>query len=146
EDIPRGEGRLLEGLWEPVNSRVAQWTDRLMTVVMGLCLAVTVGFLFLILGYLVGRGAGSLDLAFFTRLPAPVGQKGGGMANALAGSIMLVGLATLFAVPVGLLTAIYLAEYRSDRLGPAVRFVSELLGGVPSIVVGLFAYSVVVVP
>jgi phosphate transport system permease protein len=130
----------------PAGGRLARWADRVMTAVLGLCLVVTAGSLFLILGYLLVRGFGALDLAFFTRLPAPVGQKGGGMANALLGSAMLVGLATAFAVPVGLLAAIYLAEYRSDRLGPAVRFVGELLGGVPSIVVGLFAYSVVVVP
>jgi phosphate transport system permease protein len=130
----------------PINNRLAQWTDKVMTVVLGLCLAVTVGFLFLILSYLIVRGAGSLDLAFFTRLPAPVGQTGGGMANALLGSLLMVGMATLFAVPVGLLAAIYLAEYRSDRLGPIVRFIGELLGGVPSIVIGLFAYTLVVVP
>ena len=68
------------------------------------------------------------------------------MANAIYGSFLLVGLATLFAVPVGLLAAIYLAEYRSDRLGPTVRFVGELLGGVPSIVIGVFAFAVLVQP
>jgi phosphate transport system permease protein len=133
--VPRGMG-----------IREAQWVDRVMTVVLGLCLVVTVGCLFLILGYLVYYGITALNWNFFTRLPGPVGQPGGGMANALVGSGMLIALATLFAVPVGLLSAIYLAEYRSDRLGPAVRFIGELLGGVPSIVVGLFAYSLVVVP
>src|SRR5207342_165021 len=80
------------------------------------------------------------------KLPAPVGQAGGGMANALSGSLLLVGLAVLFSVPVGLLAAIYLAEYRSARLGPTVRFIGDLLGGVPSIVIGIFAYAVVVKP
>ena len=130
----------------PVNNKSARVVDKVMTVVMGLCLYVTIGFLFLILGYLVVRGAGSFDLAFFTNLPAPVGEKGGGLANAFVGSLVLVSLATLFAVPVGLLAAIYLAEYRSDRLGPVVRFIGELLGGVPSIIIGLFAYNLVVVP
>ncbi len=130
----------------PVDNNSARVVDKVMTVVMGLCLYVTIGFLFLILGYLVVRGAGSFDLAFFTNLPAPVGEKGGGLANAFVGSLVLVSLATLFAVPVGLLAAIYLAEYRSDRLGPVVRFIGELLGGVPSIIIGLFAYNLVVVP
>ena len=122
------------------------WTDRFMTVVLGLCLFVTVGFLLLIFGYLVYEGASSLNWDFFTKLPAPVGEKGGGMANAIYGSCLLVGLASLFAVPVGVLAALYLAEYRSDRLGPAVRFIGELLSGVPSIVIGIFAYYLVVVP
>ena len=77
----------------------------LMTGVLGLCLAVTVGPLFLILGYLLYQGVAALNWDFFTKLPAPVGEKGGGMANALYGSVLLVGLATLFAVPVGLLAA-----------------------------------------
>lgn len=130
----------------PASRRAAIWINRAMTGVLGACLLVTVGFLFLILGYLVVEGVGSLNWEFFTKLPAPVGEKGGGMANALVGSLMLVGLATLFAVPVGLLTAIYLSEYRSDRLGPIVRFIGELLGGVPSIVIGIFAYALVVKP
>jgi phosphate transport system permease protein len=130
----------------PAGGRKALWIDRLMTAALGLCLAVTVGFLALIVGHLLIQGFSSLNLDFFTRMPAPVGQKGGGLANALYGSVLLVGMATAFAVPVGLLAAIYLAEYRSDRLGPVVRFVGELLGGVPSIVVGIFAYTVVVKP
>jgi phosphate transport system permease protein len=125
---------------------MARWVNRLMIGVLGLALAVTVGSLFVILGYLLYHGIGALDWDFFTKLPAPVGEKGGGMANALYGSVLLVSLATLFAVPVGLLAAIYLAEYRSDYLGPVVRFIGELLGGVPSIVIGIFAYALVVRP
>jgi phosphate transport system permease protein len=117
-----------------------------MTVVLGLCLVLTVGFLFLILGYLLVQGVTAINLDLFIRLPAPVGQKGGGMANAMYGSCLLVGLASLFAVPVGLLAAVYLAEYRSGWLGATVRFVGELLGGVPSIVIGLFGYAVLVKP
>jgi phosphate transport system permease protein len=116
----------------------ALWVNHLMTGVLGLTLGLTIVPLFLIFGFLVVRGVTSIDLAFFTELPRPVGEKGGGLSNALVGSGILVGLATLFAVPLGLLAAIYLAEYRSDRLGPAVRFVGELLGGVPSIVIGIF--------
>ncbi len=130
----------------PAGRRGAEIIDGVMGIVLALCLGVTVGFLLLILGYLVLQGVSSLDVNFFIRLPVPVGQKGGGMANALVGSLELVGMATAFAVPVGLLAAIYLAEYRSDRLGPVVRFVGELLSGVPSIVIGLFGYYAVVKP
>ncbi|HEV3263423.1 MAG TPA: phosphate ABC transporter permease PstA, partial [Gemmataceae bacterium] len=129
-----------------VANRKAQRIDRVMTAVLGLCLALTVVPLFLILGHLLYHGITALDWDFFTKLPVAIGEKGGGMANAIYGSAMLVGLATLFAVPVGLAAAIYLAEYRSDRLGPTVRFIGELLGGVPSIVIGIFAYTLVVIP
>jgi phosphate transport system permease protein len=129
-----------------VTNRHARWINLLMIGVLGLCLLATVVPLFLILGYLVYQGVGSLSWEFFVNLPAPVGETGGGMANAIYGSALLVGLATLLAAPIGLLAAIYLAEYRSDRLGPAVRFVGELLGGVPSIVIGIFAYNLVVKP
>lgn len=124
----------------------ARWINQLMTGVLGLALILTVGSLFLILGYLLYHGIGALNWDFFTKLPVPVGEVGGGMANALYGSAMLVGLAVLFAVPIGVLAAIYLAEYRSDRLGPTVRFIGELLGGVPSIVIGIFGYVLVVRP
>src|ERR1019366_9933778 len=126
--------------------RTSSWMNHFMTGVLGLCLAITVGFLLFIFGYLLYRGVGALNWAFFTNLPAPVGESGGGMANALYGSFLLVGLASLFAVPVGILSAIYLAEYRSDWLGPIVRFVGELLAGVPSIVIGIFGYYLVVKP
>jgi phosphate transport system permease protein len=129
-----------------LHNRRAQWVNHVMTGVLGSCLIVTVVPLFLILAYLATRGLSSLNWDFFTKLPVPAGEPGGGMANAIVGSAMLIGLATSFAVPIGILTAIYLAEYRSDRIGPAVRFIGELLGGVPSIVIGIFAYSLVVVP
>src|SRR5262249_50110435 len=128
------------------SSRGAEWTNRLMTGVLFLCLAVTLGPLFLILGYVTYRGVSAVNLDFFTKLPAPMGEPGGGMANALLGSGILVGLATLLAVPLGLLTAIYLAEYRPTRLSAVVRFITELLGGVPSIIMGIFAYAVLVRP
>ncbi|HLN32698.1 MAG TPA: phosphate ABC transporter permease subunit PstC [Gemmataceae bacterium] len=126
--------------------RRTHWIDRTMTVVLGACLFATLLPLFFILGHLVYEGISALNWQFFVNLPAPVGQTGGGMANALYGSALLVALATAFAVPIGLLAAIFLAEYRSGRLGRTVRFVGELLGGVPSIVVGIFAYTLVVKP
>jgi phosphate transport system permease protein len=124
----------------------AHWMNHLMTGVLGLALLLTVGSLFVILGYLLYHGIGALSWDFFVQLPAAVGEEGGGMANALYGSTMLVGLATVFAVPIGVLAAIYLAEYRSDRLGQSVRFIGELLGGVPSIVIGIFGYALIVRP
>jgi phosphate transport system permease protein len=110
---------------------------------LGLCLVVTCGPLFLILGYITARGVTALDWNFFTHLP---NDSPPGLAHALWGSAMLVGLATLFAVPVGILAAIFLSEYRTSRLAPPVRFVAELLGGVPSIVMGIFGYEMLVAP
>ena len=128
----------------PVNSRRAAAVNRLMTGALALCLVLTCVPLFLILGYITYRGAGAVNLEFFTQLPTQQGDEHrGGLANALLGSGMLVGLATLFAVPVGLLAAIFLGEYRANRLAPAVRFFGELLTGVPSIVVGTFVYALV---
>jgi phosphate transport system permease protein len=129
----------------PPPGRGSVVVDRVMTGLLGLCLALTLGPLFLILGFITYRGAASLDWDFFTRLPAPPGEPGG-LAHALGGSALLVGLATLFAVPVGILAAVYLAEYRTSRLVAPVRFVGELLGGVPSIILGIFAYALLVGP
>lgn len=114
--------------------------------VLGVCQTMTTVPLFLILGYLLYHGASSLNWDFFTKLPAPVGEVGGGMVNAFAGSGLMIGIATLFSVPIGLLAAIYLAEYRSGKLASAVRFVAEMLGSVPSIVIGIFGYYAVVRP
>jgi len=115
----------------------------LMTGVLAMCLVLTCIPLFLILGYIAYRGAGSISWDFFTKLPRPQGEPGGGLANALVGSGILVGLATLLALPVGLLSAIFLSEYRTSRLSSIVRFFGELLGGVPSIVIGTFVYAFV---
>ncbi|HTU20690.1 MAG TPA: phosphate ABC transporter permease subunit PstC [Gemmataceae bacterium] len=117
--------------------------NHLMTGVLALCLVVTCVPLFLILGYITYRGAGSLSWDFFTKLPRPQGEAGGGLANAIVGSGIIVGLATLLALPIGLLAAIFLSEYRTSRAAPVVRFFGELLGGVPSIVVGTFVYAFV---
>ena len=115
----------------------------LMTGVLGLCLLLTCIPIFLILGYIAYRGTDALSWDFFTKLPRPQGEAGGGLANALAGSGILVGLATLIALPVGLLSAIFLSEFRTSRLSSVVRFFGELLGGVPSIVIGTFVYAFV---
>jgi phosphate transport system permease protein len=102
--------------------------------------------LLLILFYLLRRGAGALEWSFLFHNPKPVGEAGGGFANAIVGTLVLIALAALFAVPVGILSGVHLSEYRHSRYSAAVRFAADALNGVPSIVVGIFAYSVAVLP
>jgi len=111
-----------------------------------LCALVAVSVLFFILGYLVYHGGTSISWNFFTKLPAPVGESGGGMANAILGSAKLLLLASLVGVPIGFLGAIYLAEFSGGTTAFVVRYAADLLNGVPSIVIGIFAYSLVVLP
>jgi phosphate transport system permease protein len=99
-----------------------------------------------ILFYVVSQGIQALNWDFFTKTPVPVGEKGGGMANAIVGSLMMSGLGALMAVPVGILSGIYMSEYADSRLASAVRFAADTLNGVPSIVIGVFAYTIVVLP
>lgn len=99
-----------------------------------------------ILFHLIREGAASLDLAFFTQMPRPVGEAGGGMANAIAGTLVLVGTAALLGLPIGIGAGLYLAEQRGTRLANAVRFLSDILNGLPSIVMGIFAWQVLVRP
>jgi phosphate transport system permease protein len=117
-----------------------------MLAMTGLCAAVTVSVLFFILGYLVYHGGASINWDFFTKLPTPVGETGGGMANAIIGSAKLLLLASALGVPVGVLGAIYLAEFSGATTAFVVRYAADLLNGVPSIVIGIFAYSLVVLP
>lgn len=105
-----------------------------------------VSVLFLILGYLVWNGGKSLNFDFFTQLPKPVGETGGGMANAIVGSLKLLFLAALFGLPVGLMAGVYLAEFGGKTFAYIIRYTVDLLNGVPSIVIGIFAYSLAVLP
>jgi len=105
-----------------------------------------VSVLFLILGYLILNGGHSLNLNFFTKLPTPVGESGGGMANAIVGSLKLLFLAAIIGLPIGLMTGVYLAEFGGKTFSFVVRYTNDLLNGVPSIVIGIFAYSLVVLP
>jgi phosphate transport system permease protein len=102
--------------------------------------------LILILTFLVYRGASAVNLDFFTQLPKPVGEPGGGMANAIVGTLTLVGLASCLGLPLGILGGVYLAESRDRRLPWTIRFLADVLNGVPSIVIGIFAYTIVVLP
>jgi phosphate transport system permease protein len=99
-----------------------------------------------VLFFVVSQGIRSINLAFFTHLPLPVGEPGGGMANAIVGTLIVSGLAAAMAVPIGVLSGIYMAEYAGTRLAGLMRFAADTLNGVPSIVIGLFAYVVAVLP
>ncbi|MEK7315016.1 MAG: phosphate ABC transporter permease PstA [Candidatus Eisenbacteria bacterium] len=99
-----------------------------------------------IVGHLLGKGLSGLNLAFFTNLPKPVGELGGGVANAIVGTLIIVGLAAAVAVPLGVAAGVYLAEYGRGRFATLVRYTTDVLSGVPSIVVGVAAYGLVVVP
>jgi phosphate transport system permease protein len=115
-----------------------------MLLLTGLTTALTLIPLFWIIGYVVYQGGKSIDLGFFTQLPRPPGIAGGGVLNAIEGTILLIILASLFAIPPGVLTAFYAAYYPNTPLGIAVRFSTDVLSGVPSIVIGLFLYALVV--
>lgn len=115
--------------------------------VRGLCLLATVAALIplgLVLFYVTSRGIGGLDWAFFTELPKPVGETGGGMANALLGTLELVALACLFGIPPGVLAGVYLAEFGKHRFAKLVRFSADVMSGVPSITIGIFVYTLIV--
>jgi phosphate transport system permease protein len=111
-----------------------------------LCVVLALVPLAFVLFFVVSQGVQSLNVDFFTHNPRPVGEPGGGMANAIVGTLMLTGLAAAMAVPIGILSGVYLAEYRGSRFASAVRFAADTLNGVPSIVIGVFAYAIVVLP
>ncbi len=120
--------------------------NALMLTLTGVSTLFAVGVLLFILGYLFVYGGKSLDWNFFTKLPVPVGETGGGMANALLGSAKLLLLAMVTGVPIGFLGGVYLAEFGGSTLSFIVRYTTDLLNGVPSIVIGVFAYTVIVIP
>jgi len=119
-------------------------TDHVMTAVAILTVVIVLAPLVAIFGYLLYRGVGSMNWAFFTQTPKPVGEEGGGMANAIVGSIVILGIASLIGVPFGVGAGIYLAEFGRNRFGKAIRFTADVLNGVPSIVIGIVAYAIVV--
>lgn len=121
-------------------------TNVVMLSLSGVCTILVIGVLFFILGYLFVHGARSLNFAFFTELPKPSGETGGGMANAIAGSAKVLFISVLIGVPLGSLAGIYLAEYSNKTFAFLIRYVVDLLNGIPSIVIGIVAYSLVVLP
>jgi len=110
----------------------------------GVCTLLSIVVLFFILGFLLIQGGKFLSWDFFTKLPAPVGETGGGMANAIVGSGKILLLATCIGVPIGFLAGVYLAEYGNAAFSSVIRFVTDLLNGVPSIVMGIFVYTLIV--
>src|SRR4051812_15600024 len=123
-----------------------KFIDKAVVVFCAASTLVVLLILFLILGYILKNGITSLSIDFFTKLPRPVGETGGGMANAILGSAVMVTMAVLIALPIGIGAAIYLAEFGSGKIANMVRFFTDILAGVPSIVIGIFVYSLVVLP
>ena len=128
-----------------LNSR-RRLVSNTVVVLCGVTVVLAVIPLALIFIYVLKQGFSSLNWDFFTKMPKPVGEVGGGMANAIVGTLILIGLASAVAVPVGLVAGIYLSEYRGGRFATAVRFTADVLNGVPSIVIGIFAYGLAVLP
>jgi phosphate transport system permease protein len=120
--------------------------NNVMLTLTGICTVLTTSVLFLILGFLVVNGWRSLNWDFFTKLPLSAGETGGGMANAIVGSGVVILIASAVGIPVGFLGGIYLAEFGGKTFAMTVRYTADLLNGVPSIVIGIFAWTVVVVP
>ena len=127
----------------PVSIR-RRLTDHAMTGVAALTVLVVLLPLFAIFTYLIYKGIGSINLAFLTQTPKPVGEPGGGMANAIVGSMVILSIASVLGVPFGIGAGVFLSEYGRNRFGDIVRFVSDVLNGVPSIVIGIVAYGLVV--
>jgi phosphate transport system permease protein len=129
------------------NSRLRAATDHLITGLAILATILVILPLLAIFVYLLYKGGSSLNLAFFTKMQKPPGELGGGMANAIVGSAVLLGVASVIGVPIGIGAGIFLAEFgRGTKLANAVRFTADVLNGVPSIVMGIAAYALVVVP
>ncbi len=121
--------------------------NTLMLALVGAGTLLALSFLVAVLGYVLVRGGPALNLAFFIETPKPVGELGGGMANAIAGTLILVALAALLGLPVGIGAGVYLAEYGGQgRLATLIRFTIDVLSGIPSITIGLFAYTLIVLP
>ncbi len=120
--------------------------DRMATAAAFLAAALVLAPLIAIFSYLTIRGIGSLSWSFLTHSPAPVGETGGGMGNAIAGSAMILGIASAIGIPLGIGAGVFLSEYGRNRVGDSVRFTADVLNGMPSIVIGIAAYALVVVP
>jgi len=133
----------------PISHAYHRWRklkSLIMSVVSFVCAVLVIAPLGFVLFYLIKAGAGAMDWRFFTQLPKPVGEVGGGMANAIVGTLVLLGLASAVGVPVGVLGGVYLSEYGSEKVNWWIRFGADILNGVPSIVWGIVAYALVVIP
>jgi len=128
------------------NLRRRKIFSRIFETLCALAVVIALIPLAMILFYVIKEGFGALNVDFFTHMPKPVGESGGGMANAIAGTLILIGIAALFAVPTGVICGIHLSEYPKTRFTSIVRFAADVLNGVPSIVIGIFAYGIAVLP
>lgn len=126
--------------------QVRRVTNAIMAALTFACTVVVLVPLFVILGFLARTGLSALNWEFFTRLPGAAGEPGGGMANAIVGTMVLVGLAALIGIPIGVLGGTYLSEYRGTRLSAVARFTADVMNGIPSIIIGLLAYVLIVLP
>jgi phosphate transport system permease protein len=129
-----------------MSTRFRRIKSDVIVILCGLSVVLALIPLAMILFYVISHGATALNWAFFTQMPKPVGEPGGGMGNAIVGTLILIGIAATIAVPVGVICGIHVAEYGGTRLATAVRFAADVLNGVPSIVIGIFAYGLVVLP
>src|SRR6476661_5367844 len=137
-------GHLLKNLHTTsLRRRLSNWIALGLITIAALIVTVP---LFLILGTVVVRGLGTFNWAFLTQIPKPIGEEGGGMGNAILGSVLLLGFASLIGVPLGIGAGIFLAEYGRNKFGNVVRFTADVLNGVPSVVIGMTAWALVVVP
>jgi phosphate transport system permease protein len=127
-------------------ARLRRLTSSLFVAFCALSVLLALVPLAFVLFFVVSQGIQAINIAFFTQMPRPVGEPGGGMANAIVGTLMVAGLGSLMAIPIGILSGVYMAEYAGTRLSSAVRFAADTLNGVPSIVIGVFAYGVAVMP
>ena len=130
----------------PQISQQRKIVNAVMLSLSGVCTVLVIGVLFFILGYLLWNGGRSLNLDFFTKLPKPAGETGGGMANAIVGSGKVLLVATLIGVPIGFFAGVFLSEYSGKFFAFFLRYTVDLLNGVPSIVIGIVAYALVVRP
>jgi len=127
-----------------VRGRWRRWKSRIMVGLLVLAAVLAVLPLLLILGTLIVKGAGSINLGFFTRMPVPAGETGGGVAHAIVGTLMIVGTACLIGLPIGIGAGIFAAEWPASKIAMITRFIADVLNGTPSIVVGVFAWTWIV--
>jgi phosphate transport system permease protein len=123
-----------------------RFVSEVFVIACGLAVLLALVPLALVLFFVVSQGVQALNIGFFTQMPRPVGETGGGMLNALVGTLVLTGLAATIAIPIGVISGVYMSEYKGTRLATATRFAADTLNGVPSIVIGIFAYAVAVLP
>jgi phosphate transport system permease protein len=120
--------------------------DHVMTALTGLCALLAVGALVVILGYIFAGGIRALSFSFLVNTPKPIGEPGSGIANAIIGSLIMIGLGSVIGLPVGILAGVYLAEFGTNKVGNALRFLIDTLTGIPSIIVGVFVWTIMVHP